>query len=41
MSIMQESQWEIIGLGDFLVQIEEGMKDPPRYNLFSNVKYLT
>ena len=39
-SFIEEKQWEIIGLGDFINQVEDGIEDIPKYNAFSNQKYL-
>ena len=39
-SLTQERQWEIIGLGEYIFQIEDSLQDIPKYNAFSNEKYL-
>ena len=37
---MEEKQWEIVGLGDFLDEIKDGIKEIPEYNPRSNEKYM-
>ena len=39
-SLTQERQWEIIGLGEYLFAVEDSIEDTPKYNAYSNQRYL-
>ena len=39
-SFVEEKQWEIVGLHDYLQGLKDGLKEIPKYNVYSNVKYM-
>ena len=39
-ALIEEKQWEIVGLQEYLDEVKAGIQDIPRYNPHSNRKYM-
>ena len=39
-SFVQEKQWEIVGLQPYLNELKDKLEDIPKYNVYSNLRYM-